>query len=292
MVPVTSKTQRTSRPRLPQMPTWGVQAFESHHTDDFLMEMWALPTLTLLYVLRGRGHYETPQASHALEAGAIVLVPIGQPYRLTDAPEAPMSLVVVCVDAHVWEADDQLANALPAGVLACDPTLQAEVSRLVRELLYEQTMRQPGWKATLQGLALRLLTTIVRCTPTDLDNAEDSNHPERRLRAYLAMLDKRFFEPADLESAALATQLSRRWFTDRFREITGTTWLDHLHRLRIDHARMLLEETDRTVTSIAFECGYDHLSTFYRAFKKRHAVSPEQWRQDRRSASHAIDDRV
>ena len=51
------------------------------------------------------------------------------------------------------------------------------------------------------------------------------------------------------------------------------------HQLRVEHARRLLQQTHRTIASIAFECGFEDLSTFYRAFKREVGTSPRRWRQ-------------
>jgi AraC family L-rhamnose operon regulatory protein RhaS len=72
--------------------------------------------------------------------------------------------------------------------------------------------------------------------------------------------------------------MSRRHFTQLFREQTGTSWTDYVSGLRVDYACRLLRETERSVLAIAFECGYDELSSFYRAFKRRTGLPPSEWR--------------
>jgi AraC-like DNA-binding protein len=72
--------------------------------------------------------------------------------------------------------------------------------------------------------------------------------------------------------------LSRRHFTQLFRDITGQTWLTMLQRHRLAHARRLLIETDRSIASIGYECGFEDLTTFYRVFKKSEGTSPLAWR--------------
>jgi AraC family L-rhamnose operon regulatory protein RhaS len=72
--------------------------------------------------------------------------------------------------------------------------------------------------------------------------------------------------------------MSRRRFTTLFWEITGQTWADYLSRLRIEYACKLLAETNRSIVAIAFECGYEDLSSFYRAFKRQTGHSPGDWR--------------
>jgi AraC family L-rhamnose operon regulatory protein RhaS len=98
------------------------------------------------------------------------------------------------------------------------------------------------------------------------------------LEAYLAWLHRNFYESLSLEEAAAATGMSRRTFTNRFKARTGTTWLDYVNVLRIRHAEALLKQTDKKITSIAFQCGFDDLTTFYRAFKRIKGVHPSQLR--------------
>jgi AraC family L-rhamnose operon regulatory protein RhaS len=96
---------------------------------------------------------------------------------------------------------------------------------------------------------------------------------------YVAELPHRFFEVTDLDQTAAELSMSRRRFTQLFREATGTSWSNYLTRLRIDYACQLLRETGRSVTAIAFECGYEDLSSFYRAFKRQTGQPPQALRQ-------------
>ena len=44
--------------------------------------------------------------------------------------------------------------------------------------------------------------------------------------------------------------------------------------MRINHARELLRETDKNVTEIAMECGFNNISNFYRLYKKHMGKTP------------------
>ena len=54
-----------------------------------------------------------------------------------------------------------------------------------------------------------------------------------------------------LDTAATSLGLSRRRFTQLFREVTGSSWLNYVRRLRVEHAKRLLGQTDRTAFAAA-----------------------------------------
>ena len=64
-----------------------------------------------------------------------------------------------------------------------------------------------------------------------------------------------------------------------FREVAGDTWFNTVRALRLAHARRLLRETGRSVTSICYECGFEDVSNFYRAFRAAERASPDAWRR-------------
>lgn len=64
-----------------------------------------------------------------------------------------------------------------------------------------------------------------------------------------------------------------------FRRAFGLTLKNALTRHRLDAAQSLLLSTDRSITSIAFDCGFGSLSSFYEAFEKRFSISPASFRK-------------
>jgi transcriptional regulator GlxA family with amidase domain len=100
-----------------------------------------------------------------------------------------------------------------------------------------------------------------------------------RVAAYAQELERTFFEERQIDGAAARLGLSRRRFTTLFREVSGDTWFNTVRALRLAHARRLLRETGRSVTSICYECGFEDISNFYRAFRAAERTSPDSWRR-------------
>ena len=70
--------------------------------------------------------------------------------------------------------------------------------------------------------------------------------------------------------------MSSNYFSSYFRKVTNIGFSEYVTRLRIMHARELLRNTDRSVTDIAMECGFNNISNFYRLYKKHVGKSPRE----------------
>lgn len=86
---------------------------------------------------------------------------------------------------------------------------------------------------------------------------------------------------ADLSVESLAERagLSPRHFARAFHAETGTTPGRYVERVRLEHARRLLEDTADGVTKISRACGYGTSEAMRRAFVKALGVAPAEYRR-------------
>jgi len=278
--------KRRRHPVKEDVPASGVFVLESHHAVDFKMDRRRHTFLKVLYIKAGTGRLITDQRTLRCEAGDVLVVPIGQYHRIEDDPDQPISLYALCVEPRIWRQEPGLDAMVPTGRLPRNGVIASQVRISLRRLLYEQTLPRSASSAMIVGMALQLLAALARVagqrggrSKTSLGNTTQASTLQRRVEAYVNDLDRRFFEVRSLDVTITELGMSRRRFTQLFRKITGESWLGYIQKLRIAHAKRLLRRTDRTITSIAFECGFDDLSTFYRAFNRYTNVSPLQWRR-------------
>ena len=85
--------------------------------------------------------------------------------------------------------------------------------------------------------------------------------------------------PYALDAVAQAAAVSPRTLLRHFRQVLGHSPLDHLHRLRCERARWLLETTLEGIPAIAQSCGYADPAAFRRIFTRVVGLSPSAYRQ-------------
>ena len=270
-----------------RLPAYGVYVLESHHAPGFRMRAEKHPFLELFFVLRGRGHFDIDGRTHACRTNDLVTVPPGCTHTIHDDPADPLALYAVGVSPDVAAHEDNLIGSLPVGTMRVGNAFAGQTRAIFRQLIFEQTHQRPFRPTAIVGLTLELIATLARWAVLDpllAAQGSDSRSASAMRRAevdrYVAELAHRFFEHTTLDSAAAELGMSRRRFTTLFAEATGQTWADYVAALRIHYARRLLRETGRSVAAIAFECGYEELSSFYRAFKRHTGDSPAHWREN------------
>lgn len=268
---------RARRPIEVTLPASGVFVLESHHARAFRMEPARHAFAKLIQPFSGAGWLVRGGARVPLRAGDVVLVPAGLAHHIEDDGARPLSLYALCVAPRPF---GQAHPALAAFRHFPSPVWGAELRGLIRHLLHEQTLVRPGAELMMTGLAWQALAHVVRAATGKPPAAPARGDlPARaRVAAYAEELGRTFYRRQSVNEAAATLGLSRRHFTHLFRDVCGESWLAATQRHRLAHARKLLRETSRSVTSIGYECGFEDITTFYRAFKAAEGTSPFAWR--------------
>ena len=97
-------------------------------------------------------------------------------------------------------------------------------------------------------------------------------------------LSTRFASRVTAREVAAAAGLSVSRALHLFRRECGASLSAYITRQRIDYARYLLENTDRSMAEIASECGFYDQSHFTRTFRMLERMPPLRYRMKRRES--------
>lgn len=84
---------------------------------------------------------------------------------------------------------------------------------------------------------------------------------------------------AALSTLAAHAGLEERTFLRRFHKATGLTSTDYAQRLRVSHARELLQFGQKSIDVIAWEVGYRDPAAFRKVFQRIVGLTPGEYRQ-------------
>ena len=110
---------------------------------------------------------------------------------------------------------------------------------------------------------------------------EEDKLPAKILATCQWVRERALKQEVRLNEAAEAAGLSAGYLSRLFHASTGLTFQEYVARFRLEHACRLLDRTDRSITEIAFEAGFQSISQFNRSFRKVYRCSPMAYRKDR-----------
>lgn len=127
----------------------------------------------------------------------------------------------------------------------------------------------PTRTAMLRTALLTLLFDLL-----DLTVSGASPAYQTRVRKAIDWAETQTSHPAALEQLAGVAGLSVSSFKRVFKEVAGIPPHAYLLRKRIDRAQCLLRKGERSVTDIAFECGFPSSQYFATVFKRITGMTP------------------
>lgn len=271
-------------PVLPDFPDWGICILESHHKPGFIMPPSRYNFSEVMLILEGEGYVTHQNIQHPVKRGDIITVPEQTPYFYTDSTRTPLGMLCLCLQA-LPDYKAILNPVLPVQFKVLRNTnLAREISGHLRSIFYEQSQARDAQVSVIFAQTLLLLAKIMRRSQRSNNERRSSREIDGivRVQGYIDSLETSFHEIETIESVADRLKMSARCFTHHFRNITGDSRLRYLQQLRLRHARRLLLDTNDSVTSIAFACGFEDLSNFFRVFRIEEKLSPNQWREKHR----------
>jgi AraC family transcriptional regulator len=139
--------------------------------------------------------------------------------------------------------------------------------------------------AELEELAVRMAAAVVAADAGATPIAPvPSGRDQRRVSEALRRIESKAHEPLTLAALARESAMSPYHFLRTFRRLVGMTPHQFVLRTRLHGAAVRLRRTDEPVSAIAFDAGFNDLSTFNRRFRRLMGVSPSVYRGRRRTA--------
>jgi AraC family transcriptional regulator len=153
------------------------------------------------------------------------------------------------------------------------------LSALLEGLHKEVLSRHRGSSLFVQGIAQSLAGHLVRTYADETNHEYKGGLPGFKLRKVRAMMVAHLADALSLIRLAREAGMSEFHFSRAFKRTTGLTPSQYFIDLRLEKARRLLRETNRSAIEIGLEVGYTSPSHFARIFRREVGLSPSDYRR-------------
>lgn len=246
----------------------GDRPFEEAH-DDFCVAA----------VTAGTFRYRTTQGAALLAPGTLLLGNAGSCFECGHEHASGDR----CLSFHfTGDLLEQIRAHVPGvshrGFGAAGAPAVLELGRLLAEA---EAAREDGEAAEMEEIGLRLAAAALT-----IDAGGGTARPPRRLDQRRVSEAVRLIEldparPIELGALAAGAATSPFHFLRIFRQVTGQTPYQFVLARRLHRAAVRLRRSTEPVSAIAFDCGFNDLSTFNRRFRRVIGQTPVAFRAGR-----------
>jgi AraC-like DNA-binding protein len=163
-----------------------------------------------------------------------------------------------------------------------DSAQRGRILQLLDEIAGELRSRGSFYRIAVKNRICELLLLLNRASEVSTDMGGEIHrrlHDVHRLKPAFDFIRERYSEKLPLREIAAASKLSVTHLCRYFKKVTGKTLTEYIKRYRIDRAKELLIEDERSITWIAYEVGFESHSYFDRIFHDVTHFTPQEYRK-------------
>jgi len=151
-----------------------------------------------------------------------------------------------------------------------------ELRYLLSAVIRENTERSEAYKLRLRGLMTEVIALLMRNGMRSTENlgSEQRVRYHTTIEPALRKIRNEYHRSLTLELLAEECCVNKYYFCRIFKEAMGISPMQYLSDYRLNNADILLRNTEKGISEIISDCGFNEESYFYRCYKKHFGVTP------------------
>ena len=228
-------------------------------------------------IVSGKAHEFLNGIPICLERGVAHILSTNDVHDLTVIE----SLDIYKIMVHPNQTDKDIIRNLidNLGVVKFNDDEYAEITQIAELLIKEYNENQIANQAMINSLLNCLVIMFSRKEKIVTQiNQKSKNHYIKDATDYILL---NYTNPLSSCDIAKHLNISPSYFSALFHKQTGDTVTDFITKLRLDKAHSMLLMGNFSVSEVCYDCGFNSLSNFLRAYKLKYGVSPNETKKSK-----------
>ena len=245
--------------------------FHARTTLDFALHLHDV--LELVFVHAGTATAICSGKRYDLQPGDVFVSFPNQPHGYENSRETDCDVLIMPTNPYLAPWRGLMSQKIPETPVLCRDRWQHTGVKTLLEMV--RLERKPISLPVLQGYAMVIVGKMLPCLTLipQPDGGSDTLH---RLLLYI---NEHYREPLSRSDIARAVGYNESYISHIFAENLNTNLTDYITSLRLRDAKLLLTETDMTVSQICLTLGFGSIRSFNRSFARAFSMSPTEYRK-------------
>ena len=238
----------------------------------------------IIFTLEGSAEFIIENKRYILPKNSLLVVSNFERHYRLSASSPYKRYVLLFNDSNVSVPDSNLLsiflqrNKQFRHVVTFSEEHAQKIKHIFSEFVNEYKQNDRFTSLLLNAKLSELLICIYRACPENYSDVSENNYRKLIFDAQ-HYVHNNFRKPITLESVCRNFFANEYYFSSKFKEYTGVPFKKYLINLRLVDAKQQLLSTNKAITQIAKDCGFNDVSNFIRTFQSKENISPLQFRK-------------
>ena len=237
--------------------------------------------IELIYVASGTVQLHTNSRSYTINTGETGIVMPGEIHSYT-SEVVNHCYIIKFFPMTKTESVNFSTLRFVDHVINHNHPCHSTVHRLMNNIAKEMTDKNCGYELSVNCDLSGIILLFLRNMPFGHISGEEDKKQTKQL-VLLQKVDeyvnRNYNRHISLEDISACCGYSTYYFSHFFKEATGQNFSDYLVLFRIERALYMIANTDKNLTDIAFDCGFNSIRSFNRAFHNHLKITPSECRK-------------
>ena len=257
---------------------------DEHHARYYMPYHWH-EEVEILHIIKGRFSLVIDEETYDLKAGDVAYIASGRLHGGT-----PEDCVYDCIvfDMRLLLKNNDHCRIFINDVINRKIDITAHLpagSKVTRHTVIPmfEALREhsEGYALITLGCLFQFVGEVYKFGAYTLRPELPANEAINmlKLKKVFELIESRISDPPTLNELSSSIGMTPKYFCRFFKLATHRTPMDYIGFYRIEQACYEMATTEKNVTEIALDMGYNDLNYFIRCFKKYKGITPKKYQQ-------------
>lgn len=240
----------------------------------------------MYYLMSGACDILIKDSTYSISSGTVVFIPADTLHKTTYTGSASHERIYIeFSDSYISDMYSEYGKTwlqlnLFNTFMLVPPQHRADFNAILSDIIKEQN-NDNTFSGRMKKLYFQqLIITLLRYNCIEnFPGTPNSKIADLSINDAMKYINSNYQYPITLASLAKLLNLNSSYLSLKFKSVNGIGFKEYLNNVRIGHAEKLLLETNKSITSIALESGFESSNYFGDIFKKRNGISPSEFRK-------------